>query len=195
VRVVLTSTLNLGVLVEREKFREDLYHRINKISIRVPALSERVEDVPVLARHFLRRFGLAHGRRLAGITEKCEKALVRYTWPGNVRELESVIEQAGLRCRNSYLTVEELPESVRRQVSKPHVEDIVPLETALAQCEKELIEWALEQTEGNRTQAAELLEINRTTLANKLRKYGIGAPEPQEAPDDREERFEAQAGD
>jgi DNA-binding NtrC family response regulator len=86
--------------------------------------------------------------------------------------------QAGLHCRNSYVTLEELPETVRRQVSRPLVADIIPLKAALATCEKELIEWALDQTEGNRIQAAELLEINRTTLSNKLRKYGIGTAGP-----------------
>ncbi len=188
VRVVLTSTKDLGGMVERGEFREDLYHRVNKISIRVPALSERMEDVALLARHFLRRFGLAHGRRLAGLTEECEQTLKRHAWPGNVRELESVIEQACLRCKNSYLTMEDLPETLRRQALKPAVQDIVPLKTALAACEKELIEWALEQTEGNRPQAAELLEINRTTLSNKVRRYGIRTSGPMKpGPTSREE--------
>ena len=173
IRVVLTSTEDLGALVEHGQFREDLYHRINKIQLRVPSLTERIDDIPLLARHFLQRFGVVHGRGLAGLTEECEGALKRYSWPGNVRELQSVVEQAALRCRNSYLKPEDLPETVRQQVARPRVEEIMPLRHALAECEKELIEWALEQTEGNRLQAAELLEINRTTLSNKLRKYGI----------------------
>lgn len=175
VRVVFTATDDLSVMVERGRFREDLYHRINRITLRVPALRERISDVPMLGRHFLQQFGLAHGRRLAGITDECEEVLKRYDWLGNVRELQSVIEQAALRCRNSYLTVNDLPDTVRQQASRPRIEDIVPLKNALADCEKEMLEWALTQTEGSRLEAAELLEINRTTFSNKLRKYGISA--------------------
>lgn len=173
VRLILTGSPELEQRVKRGQFREDLYHRINTITLEVPSLRERIEDVGLLARYFLEQFGMLHGRRLAGVTDDCLEVLKGYSWPGNVRELESAVEQAVLHCRDRYLSAADLPEAIRRRAVRPKTDDIVPLREALARCERELIEWALEQTGGNQMTAAGILDINRTTLSNKLRKLGI----------------------
>ena len=110
VRVILASNVDLTELVAAQKFRQDLYYRINVVTIRLPALRERLGDIPLLAGNFLRQFSKESGREVLGFSEEAMAALQRYNWPGNVRELENAIERAVVLCRRPQIDIEDLPE-------------------------------------------------------------------------------------
>jgi len=178
VRVVSATSRNLGEEVAAGRFREDLYFRLNVFPISLPALRERVEDVPVLVDHFLEK----HGERMgvAGVRPSPEalQALVRYRWPGNVRELENCIERGLVLCEAGVLGLTSLPESVRRGVGLERRCTDQPgslsIKKGAEALERALIVRALEQTAGNRTHAAKLLEISHRALLYKLKEYALG---------------------
>ena len=183
VRVILASNVDLAELVAAQKFRQDLYYRINVVTIRLPALRERLGDIPLLAGHFLRQFSKESGREILGFTEAAMAALQRYNWPGNVRELENAIERAVVLCRRPQIDVEDLPEDsandrhgpdrqLRRCRQKSPIRPM-PLETALEGPERRIIEAALKRNAWNRQATAAELDINRTTLYKKMRKYQL----------------------
>jgi DNA-binding NtrC family response regulator len=176
VRVVLATNLDLPKEVEKGTFRRDLYYRINVVSVHMPPLRERVSDIPLLAEHFLRRFSKENGKRIEGIDETALDVLVRYPWPGNVRELENCLERAVVLTRNSRIAMDDLPPPMREgaaEAPEPKSDDVVPLKTALEDPERRYIEMALRRYQGNRQDTAKALDINRTTLFNKMRKYGL----------------------
>src|SRR5256714_1139387 len=113
VRVVLATNVDLTQLVAEQKFRQDLYYRINVINIKLPNLRDRLGDIPLLANHFLRRFTAETSREILGFTEAAMGAMQRYTWPGNVRELENAVERAVVLCRRPQIDVEDLPETLQ----------------------------------------------------------------------------------
>ncbi len=174
VRVIIATNTDLRRLVEKNKFREDLYYRINVMHIELPALRERVGDIRLLAQHFFETYARKYSKRLRGIAAPALKALERYSWPGNVRELENVLERAVILAKGPYLTSENFPSSVLD--ARPLTRDfngIIPLNDALQEPEKQIILNALEYCGWSRKKAADLLQINRTTLFKKMRKYNL----------------------
>jgi two-component system response regulator AtoC len=182
VRVVAATARDLSAAVRDGQFREDLYYRLNVVGIRLPALRERPEDVPELARHFLARCaGLRAGAPLTGIAPEALEAMAAYRWPGNVRELEHAIERAVVLAEGPELREEDLPDAVRARapaqsgaaVAAP--EGVLSIKRATRMVEEQLIRKALEQTRGNRTRAAELLELSYRALLYKIKEFGIDA--------------------
>jgi DNA-binding NtrC family response regulator len=183
VRVLLATNIDLKAAVERGGFREDLFHRINVVNIHIPPLRERRGDIPLLADHFLRRYTRENEKPIAGLDDDALSKLVAYNWPGNVRELENAIERAVVLTRGEQLTPEDFPPEISGQQPvannnaafdfRPDGRTIVPLKKALEGPEKEIIAATLASVNWNRQKAARLLDINRTTLFNKMRKYGL----------------------
>jgi two-component system response regulator AtoC len=181
VRVLLASNVDLQQLVGEQKFRQDLYYRINVVTIRLPNLRERLGDIPLLSAHFLRKFCKESGREILGFSESAMAALQRYQWPGNVRELENAIERAVVLCRRPQVDVDDLPETLHVVESKTSAsmpasevpDSAMPLELALEGPERRIIEAALKRNAWNRQATAAELDINRTTLYKKMRKYRL----------------------
>ena len=185
-RVILATNVDLQQLVAQQLFRQDLYYRINVVNIRLPNLRERLSDIPLLAGHFLRQFNAQGGREIVGFTDAAMAAMQRYNWPGNVRELENAVERAVVLCRRPQIDVEDLPDSVQAYVASKPVTALaaaeefgrpMPLETALEGPERRIIEAALKRNDWNRQQTAAELDINRTTLYKKMRKYRLDGGE------------------
>jgi len=183
VRVILATNVDMKDAVDRGVFREDLYHRINVVNIHIPPLRERRGDIPLLADHFLRRYARENSKDIGGISDEAMSKLVAYEWPGNVRELENAIERAIVLTRANELDVDDFPPEISGQQAssggthtfdfRPDGRTIVPLKKALEGPEKEIIAATLASVNWNRQKAAKLLDINRTTLFNKMRKYGL----------------------
>jgi two-component system NtrC family response regulator len=178
-RVVAASNQNLEALVKAGKFRADLFFRLNVVPVTLPALRERAEDVGPLCRHFLASCAARLGKRVE-LSDAALMALQLYEWPGNVRELENLIERLVILNRTGTIGVSDLPASVRSPAASLAAEtvegataDAIDLPATLARIETSLIERALRVAAGNRTRAAELLGISRTTLIDKLKRLGI----------------------
>jgi len=174
VRVVTATNTDLLELVKKNQFRVDLYYRINVMHIDLPSLRERVGDIRLLAQHFFEAYTRKHSKKLKGIAAPALRVLERYSWPGNVRELENVIERAVILAKGPYIVAENFSETVRE--AKPisqTFKGIQPLEDALREPEKQIIQDALDHCGWSRKKAAELLQINRTTLFKKMRKYHL----------------------
>jgi DNA-binding NtrC family response regulator len=175
-RIILASNRNLNEEVRQGRFREDLYYRINVVIIDLPPLCERVGDVRLLAKHFLRVYSAQHNRNKLGITDEAMEYLERYSWPGNVRELENVIERAALLSKNKFIGPEDLPNSIKQeQNQQQETYKLMSLKGALAGPEKNIIRQALEANHWNRQATAKTLGINRTTLFKKMKHYGLYA--------------------
>ena len=175
-RIILASNRNLDEEVRQGRFREDLYYRINVVIIDLPPLCERVGDVRLLAKHFLRVYSAQHNRNKLGITDEAMEYLERYSWPGNVRELENVIERAALLSKNKFIGIEDLPNSIKQeQNQQQETYKLMSLKGALAGPEKNIIRQALEANHWNRQATARALQINRTTLFKKMKHYGLYA--------------------
>ncbi len=172
-RVVLASNADLEQQVKAGNFREDLYYRINIVTVDMPPLSERVGDVPLLAEHFVRSFCREHKKIKHGFTEEAMGYLQRYLWPGNVRELENVIERAVLLSKGSYIDVNDFPKSIKSRSIPRNDNKTMSLKEALAEPEKEIIRTALEDNQWNRQITARALQINRTTLYKKMKQYNL----------------------
>jgi DNA-binding NtrC family response regulator len=175
-RIILASNRDLTEEVKQGRFREDLFYRINVVMIKLPALHERVGDIPLLAKHFLWVYCAQHNKEKLGITDGAMEYLERYSWPGNVRELENVMERAVLLSKDKYIGLEDLPDSIRQdqsQQQKPY--EPISLKRARAEPEKTLIRQALEAHDWNRQETAKALQINRTTLYKKMKLYGLDA--------------------
>jgi two-component system response regulator AtoC len=172
IRLVTATSRNLEEAVEEGEFREDLYYRLNVVTIYLPPLRERRQDIPALVEHFLHR-----GGRTASITPGALAVLSDYRWPGNVRELENTIERAIVLAREGIVTDAEIELTAPRKVTGADWAAQAPLEngweTNVIELEKSLIERALRQAQGNKSKAAELLGINRRLLYEKLKQYGI----------------------
>jgi DNA-binding NtrC family response regulator len=184
VRVIATTNRNLEQSVEKKEFRQDLYFRLNVVPIHVPALRDRLEDVPALAEDFIRRFGRKHGVQVRGFTDEALRALTSRTWPGNVRELQNIIERAVILSGENgvlelcHLGLPTAPPAADGAASPTPV----GVSTAdghfptLAELEKRHIFAALDHCKGNRTHAARLLDVSIRTLRNKLHDYNGTAP-------------------
>jgi DNA-binding NtrC family response regulator len=177
VRMILATNLDLEEEVKKGTFRQDLYYRINVVTLMQPPLRERISDIPLLVEHYLKEFVQQTGKPVTGISESALMLLQRYKWPGNVRELVNVIERAVVLTKNTVLQPQDLPESFRHEES--HVDLVngrLPgsnLKQALANPEKQLILDALNAHGWNRQDTADFLGINRTTLYKKMKRYGV----------------------
>ena len=175
-RIILASNRNLPEEVKRGRFREDLYYRINVVTIDLPPLCERVGDVPLLAKHFLRIYCVQHNKEKLGITDEALEYLERYSWQGNVRELENVIERAVLLSKDKFIGPDDLPSSIKEEQSRrQETHKSMSLKEAMAEPEKTLIRQALKAHHWNRQETAKALQINRTTLFKKMKQYGLYA--------------------
>jgi DNA-binding NtrC family response regulator len=186
VRFILATNVDLAALVAAQQFRQDLYYRINVLNVRMPPLRERVGDIELLATHFLRRFTQETTREILGFTDEALAALHRYPWPGNVRELENAVERAVVLCRRPRIDVTDLPETLQPISASPPAarsdapeaySTPMPLQNALEAPERRIIEAALRRNDWNRQATAAELDINRTTLYKKMRKYQLDVGE------------------
>ncbi|MEA3561036.1 MAG: sigma-54 dependent transcriptional regulator [Candidatus Omnitrophota bacterium] len=185
IRVIAATNQDLTQAIKNGTFREDLYYRLNVISIYIPPLRERKDDIPLLVEHFLKQIRKRAGKNknrqpVKGISEEAIQALLTYDWPGNIRELENVIERAVILTKGDSITPEDLPEFLQEKkgtdlfsLKAPGSPGLKSLKEALKNPEKQVIQRTLEQTSWNRKKAAENLGINRTTLYNKMKEYDL----------------------
>jgi DNA-binding NtrC family response regulator len=173
-RLICATNCDLQEQIKAGKFREDLYFRINTITLKVPPLRDRPEDVSLLANHFRAKFAEEYQRPVTGISPETMRLLVNHIWRGNVRELEHAIERAVIVAQGSLLEPDDLPETIRVQQPETNAQIAAPRLQTLAALEKWAIQRTLEHTRGNKRAAAAILGVYRPTLYNKLRKYGIG---------------------
>ena len=170
VRIVAATNQDLAQMVREKRFREDLYYRLNVITLTVPPLRERREDVRVLAQHFLRVYAAKNNRRLEGFTDEAIRRLEAYAWPGNVRELENVIERGVVLAQGALMDVTDLPPEIAGSTPLPEGVLSIRLGTPLAEVEARLLEETLRATKGNKTLTAKLLGIDPTTVLRKLKR-------------------------
>jgi len=171
VRLLAATHRDLEALVREGRFREDLYYRINVVTIMLPPLRERREDLPPLIEHFLRAFAGKNGKSVRGLTREAREALLRYDYPGNIRELENLIERAVVLTRDDVIGVEDLPLTLETPASGSGNE--AGLIAAVEGLERRMIREALAEADGTQTRAAELLGISERVLRYKLKKYGL----------------------
>jgi DNA-binding NtrC family response regulator len=169
VRVISATNRNLEELIEDGLFREDLYYRLNVFPVTVPPLRERLEDVELLATHFVKRFAKKCGKAVDGVTPPALEKLKAYTWPGNVRELENVIERAIILCRAKTLDEPDLDFGPRKLSGPPPAN----LAGALEELEKKKLVETMEKHRGRKADVARELGVNRSTLYYRLKKYGL----------------------
>jgi DNA-binding NtrC family response regulator len=165
VRVVGATNRDLRTMVAMKQFRDDLYHRLCTLELRMPSLAERKEDLPLLVRHFLGGLSEEHGKRIVGLTRRAQKLLGQYSWPGNVRELENVLRHAFLMAPGSVIDMRDLPERLhQREPAGESDEDLLSLE----QLERRHARRVLDQVGGNKAMAAKILDVSRATLYRLL---------------------------
>ena len=169
-RLICSTNLDPMTAVREGRLRQDLYFRINTVTVTLPPLRERAPDIPLLANAFLDRFKTKHGREIEGIDPEAYRRLLSYRWPGNVRELEHAIERAVLVARDRVISVPDLPETLQAAAS-PDVE--APAPGSLEEIERASIIRALESSGWNKQAAAALLGLRRPTLYSKMRRHGI----------------------
>ncbi len=172
VRIIAATNRPLEAIVTEGAFREDLYHRLNVVQIDLPPLRDRTVDVPLLAMEFLRRFARQNGKDLRGFTDTAIEVLSRYHWPGNVRELENVVLQAVVLAKSSLIDASDLPRRITEAKAVLGAASAA-LADQLGEPEKQILVNALRQHGGNIKRTAETLQISRTTLYAKLKKYEI----------------------
>ena len=171
VRLLAATHRNLEGLVRDGRFRDDLYYRINVVTIQLPPLRERREDLPLLIDHFLRVFAEKNGKNIRGLTREAREALLRYDYPGNVRELENLIERAVVLTRADVIGLTDLPLTLEAQAAESERDP--GLVAAVEGLERRMIREALAKTDGIQTRAAEVLGIGERVLRYKLKKYGL----------------------
>ena len=173
-RIIAATNKNLEEEIKAGRFREDLYYRINVVTLVVPPMRERREDILLLADFFLKQYAEKNNRPIKGFTPRAVDLLMRYDWPGNVRELENVVERAVIMARGDMITPLEFPD-VLQDLDEEAKASPLALTTgrSLKEVEKAMILRTLEETGGNRTHAARILGISRRTLQLKLKEYGI----------------------
>jgi two-component system response regulator HydG len=177
VRLISATNRNLDEFVAEKKFREDLYFRIKGVTITIPPLRERREDIPLLIHFFLQNAAERYGKEVDGIAPEAQQALMSYAWPGNVRQLKNAVENMVVLSTGNKLDADTLPHEVRPanrtgEVSLAGgINNLVGI--SLEQAEKELIRNTLKLTNGNREQAAKILEIGERTLYRKIKEYDL----------------------
>jgi len=187
VRVIAATHKDLRKAIADRQFREDLYYRLSMVEIRVPSLVERMEDLPLLIRHFVDKFAGQYGKEVRGLTQRAQILLAGHNWRGNVRELENVIGHGCMMAMGEMIDASDLPESVQSPVGRSNLseaETLVPVADpaltrngastlSLEDHEKELLTQALAESAGNQSKAARQLRIGRDALRYKMKKYGL----------------------
>ncbi len=171
-RLICATNVDLDTALRDGKLREDLYFRINTITLRVPPLREKTEDIPLLCEHFLEKYRERHQRHVKAIAPAAYHLLIRHRWPGNVRELENVIERGVLVAKGAEIAVNDLPESLRTETTRP-ADFVVPPHRTLAEIERMAILQTLQRTNWNKQEAAQILGLYRPTLYSKMKKHDI----------------------
>jgi len=174
VRIIAATNKNLKKEVELGHFRQDLYYRLNVITLQVPPLRERRDDIPLLCHYFIDRFSKAQKKSITEISKDVMNILMEYEFPGNVRELENMMERAVTLATGNRIEVEYLPIDLQQRlfhITRPQKNELLSLE----EHEREYIRWVLMKTRGNKSKAAEILGIDRVSLWRKMRKYNISA--------------------
>jgi len=177
VRLICATNIDVDAALKEGRLREDLYFRINTITLRVPPLRERTEDIPLLCEHFLEKFRQQYQKSGTTISAAVYHLFARHRWPGNVRELEHIIERAILVAKGSEITLEDLPERMRDE-SALAPEFVVPPDRTLVEIERMAIVQALQRSNGNKMEAARMLGLYRPTLYSKMKKYRIRGSRP-----------------
>ena len=177
IRLIAATNKNLPGLIAEERFREDLYYRLNVVGLRMPALHERREDIPLLANHFLERFADQNQKKIKGFTPQAMDQLIHYAWPGNVRELMNAVERAVVLARSDYLDTPDFPllPGVGHDSGGFGLEDgqlSLKGDISLEQVERAAILSTLKAVDGNKSEAARRLGVTRKTLHQKLKRYG-----------------------
>jgi len=179
-RIITATNQKLSDLIQQNKFREDLYYRLNVVPVQLPALRERKEDIPLLVNHFITKYNHESGKQIQSINPDALAYMQNYDWPGNIRELENVIERAIVLNTKSHINTQDLPENiisndVLAMINKPEdVPDTEPSLTAMVdEYEKKLIHNVLRECKGNIAMAARSLQMKRTTLRYKIGKYNL----------------------
>ncbi|HEX8212529.1 MAG TPA: sigma-54 dependent transcriptional regulator [Longimicrobium sp.] len=175
VRIVAATNRDLEEEIRRGGFRSDLYYRLNVITVHLPPLRDRGEDVPLLASFFLERFAGGRGKETPRLSQEAVNALASYDWPGNVRELENALERAAVLTADGEIQVSTLPTRITERAPQPLVSAALPPNPTLEIIERAYIHWVLHSESGNKTRAAEVLGIDPSTLYRKLLRYGMDA--------------------
>jgi DNA-binding NtrC family response regulator len=170
VRLIAATNRDLRAEVLAGRFREDLFYRLSTIQIRVPSLSERTDDVPLLIQYFLKKYNEAYSKQIQGLTRRAQAVLLQHAWPGNVRELENVISCACLTSVNEFIDVDDLPENLQKPAGPSGRAGDAWRPLPLEEIRRQHIRRVLESVEGNRVRAAQLLGIGRTSLYRFLKR-------------------------
>jgi Nif-specific regulatory protein len=189
IRVISATNRDLKKMVDENRFRSDLFFRLNVINIHLPPLRERRDDIMILTSHFIKRYNAIYEKEITGLNREAERLFLEYSWPGNIRELENVVERAVILCKGSMIDLAVLPESVRNFKSElnsriPEIDKWMRQEilaaggkdihsAVIGKLEKKLIEEVLINQGANKSRTASMLGINRNTLKAKMREYGI----------------------
>ncbi|MDF1563013.1 MAG: sigma-54 dependent transcriptional regulator [Deltaproteobacteria bacterium] len=182
VRVLAATNKDLSEAVSQGTFREDLFYRLNVITLTLPPLRERSGDVPLLAQHFLARYASENGKNLAGFTEAAMNALEGFAFPGNVRQLQNIVQRAVVLCRGDRIDLPELPEEIAQQRGGARRELVVPVGAPLEEIERSVILATLEQTRGDKQLAARLLGLSTRTIYRKLSAWSDGEDDEGDEP-------------
>jgi two-component system response regulator HydG len=191
VRVIAATNRNLLTATRAGTFREDLYYRLNVVSIDVPPLRDRVSDVPQLVHHFVARFSDKFGKPLKAVTPEALEALTAYGWPGNVRELQNVIERSVLFARGESVTRDDLPAPIvtaRREVHALDGTLALPMSTATEAFERDYVSNAMRRSKGNITEAARLAGVDRSNFRRILKRHGMVTQSGSDDTNDGEDR-------
>jgi DNA-binding NtrC family response regulator len=172
-RVLAATNRDLDEEIRAGNFRSDLYYRLNVISLHLPPLRQRQDDIPLLAEHFLNRIAAGRDEAPKRLSDAAREALSEYTWPGNVRELENALERSIILTPGEVIDVDALPERVTERRTEPLVSTRTPPNPTLEAVERAYIMWVLQSESGNKSRAAEVLGIDPSTLYRKLSRYGV----------------------
>jgi two-component system NtrC family response regulator len=173
VRIIAATNRNLEKLMKEEKFRPDLYYRLNVIPIHVPPLRERKEDIPPLVDHFIRIYSEKEGKKIEGISAEAMNTLFQYAFPGNIRELENFIERAIVFCEETHITTADLPLFLKEKKEEQLEQEAISLTDKVKHTEIREIKKALLEQKGVKSKAAKALGITERMLSYKMKTYGI----------------------
>ena len=175
VRVVAATNRDLKAMIAEQKFREDLYYRLNVMNVRMPALRERLSDVPLLCEHFLKQFSEEMNKSISGLSAEASERLMHYDYPGNVRQLANILEYAAIVSAGGMIDVKDFPEELRvhREHSDGQSVDEYLSSASLRDIERRAIEATLRKNNGRRDQTAADLGISKRGLLNKINEYGL----------------------
>ncbi len=175
IRIIAATNIDLRTAIEQGSFREDLFYRLNVVGMRLPSLTERREDIPLLSAHFIDKFNLAFNKKIKGFSPQAQELLNNYDFPGNVRELENIIQRAVALADSGEILIRDLPARLRK-INMPNLADTPPL-MSLDEMEKQHISTVLKQTSYNKNLASSILKLPRTTLWRRIKKYKLRIPD------------------